>query len=148
MTTSEQELIGEHLDYEIKMLHETRKALRGEPVPTGIIANALMESFCIHARNLNEFFFENPRWPDILKASDFATSEYNKPENPHDRRLLFDKINKQISHLTKDRTSKPHEKIGTADREEMYGWVHAFLVFFDDYVRPEFRSSWNIRFGQ
>jgi len=148
MTTREQELIGEHLDYEIKMLHETRKALRGEPVPTGVIANALMESFGVHASNLNEFFFENPHWPDILKASDFAISEYKKPENTDDRRLLFDKINKQISHLTKDRTSKPRQKIGTADREEMYGWVHAFLVFFDDYVRPELRSSWNIRFGR
>jgi hypothetical protein len=144
MTTREQELIGEHLDYEIKMLHETRKALMGEPVPTGIIANALMESFAIHARNLNEFFFENSR----LKASDFAIGDYKKPENPHDRKLLFDKINKQIAHLTKDRTSKPDEKIGTADRDEMYSWIFAFLEHFGKHVRPELRSFWKIKFGQ
>src|SRR5262245_15039237 len=72
----DEELIGEHLDYEIKMLHETRKALRGETVSANVIANALMESFCIHARNLNEFFFENERWPDVLKARDFAIREY------------------------------------------------------------------------
>lgn len=143
----EEELIGEHLDYEIKMLHETRKALRGEPVPTGIIANALMESFCIHARNLNEFFLESIR-DDTLKASTFATPDYRRPENPADRQALFKKINKQISHLTTDRTSVVDEKIGTADRDEMYSWVFAFLEHFAKHVRPELRSSWKIKFGQ
>lgn len=144
----EEELIGEHLAYEIKMLHETRKALRGEPVSTEVIANAVMESFCIHARNLNEFFFESPRWKDVLKASEFAASDYRKPENSDDRRALFDRINKQISHLSRERTSAPQEKIGPADREEMYSWVYAFLEYFDGHVRPELRSAWKIRFDQ
>jgi hypothetical protein len=39
-----EELIGQHLLYEIHMLHETRKALNGEPVSADVIANALMES--------------------------------------------------------------------------------------------------------
>ena len=147
MTTREQELIGEHLDYEIKMLHETRKALMRKPVPTGIIANALMESFCIHARNLNEFFVEVIR-DDTLKASAFATNEYRRPENPADRQALFKKINKQVSHLTTERTSLVEEKIGTGDREEMYGWVHAFLVHFFEYVRADLRSVWRFKFDQ
>ena len=56
--TRQEELLGEHLLYEIQMLHETRKALNGERVSDQIITNALMESFCVHARNLNEFFVE------------------------------------------------------------------------------------------
>ena len=143
----EEELIGEHLSYEIKMLHETRKALRGEPVSSQVIANALMESFCLHARNLNEFFLEVIR-PDTLKASDFATSDYRRPENHEDRRALFQKINKQVHHMTTERTSVPEDKIGPADREEMYSWVHAFLRHFAKYIRPELHRVWKIRFGE
>ena len=141
----QEELIGEHLDYEIKMLHEMRKFLRGEPVSADMIANAVMESFCLHARNLNEFFLENSNRVDTLKASSFATSNYRKPPNPDDRRALFQKINKQISHLTTERTSIPEEKIGNADREEMYGWIFGLLEYFGKHVRSELQSVWKIR---
>lgn len=47
--TRQEELLGEHLLYEIQMLHEIRKALNGERVSDQIITNALMESFCVHA---------------------------------------------------------------------------------------------------
>ena len=106
-----------------------------------------MESFCIHARNLNEFFLEVIRI-DTLKASTFASSEYRRPENSPDRQALFKKINKQISHLTTERTSVAGEKIGTRDREEMYSWVYAFLEYFADHIRPDLRGAWKIQFGQ
>lgn len=142
----EEELVGEHLAYEIIMLHEMRKALRGEPVPPNMIANAMMESFCLHARNLNEFFLEKSNRADTLKASCFATSNYRRPENPKDRGALFQKINEQISHLTAERTSIPEQKIGPADREEMYGWIYALLDYFGKHVRPELQSAWKFRF--
>ncbi|HET9935944.1 MAG TPA: hypothetical protein VFQ29_05750 [Methyloceanibacter sp.] len=145
--TRQEELLGEHLLYEIQMLHETRKALNGERVSDQIITNALMESFCGHARNLNEFFVEVLR-DDTLKASSFATADYGRPMNSADRQTLFKKINKQISHLTIERTSVPEEKIGSADREQMYGWIYALLEHFAKHVRPELRSSWKIRFGE
>jgi hypothetical protein len=138
----EEELLGEHLGYEIKMLHEMRKALRGEPISKRMIANAVMESFCLHARNLNEFFLETSNRPDTLKASSFATGDYQPLDSPDDRRALFGKINKQISHLTTERTSIPEQKIGNSDREEMYGWIYAHLEYFADRPRPELRSAW------
>jgi hypothetical protein len=130
----EEKQVGEHLAYEIKMLHETRKALRGNPVSPQVITFALMESFCVHARNLNEFFLESKR-NDTLKASTFATSSYRRPENPEDRRALFQKIHTQIAHLTAERTSAAAEKIGPVDREEMYSWVYACLNYFADHIR-------------
>jgi len=41
----------------------------------------------------------------------------------------------------------PEEKIGQADRENMYGWIYAFLEHFADHLRPELASAWKIRFG-
>ena len=43
-----------HLNYEIWMLEETNKKRHVDEV----IKNALIESFCVHARNLFEFFME------------------------------------------------------------------------------------------
>ena len=66
------------------------------------------------------------------------TLDIKRPPNPEDRRALFQRINKQISHLTTERTSVADEKIGPADREEMYGWVHAFLVILTTTFAPTF----------
>lgn len=43
-----------HLNYEIWMLEETNRKQHDDQV----IKNALIESFCVHARNLFEFFAE------------------------------------------------------------------------------------------
>jgi hypothetical protein len=104
------ELIKKHLFYEVLMLGETRKKLREQDYSDHIAANAFIETFCIHARNLNEFLHENGR-PDTLKASTFATADYERPLITDERRLLFAKINKQISHLTEGRTSVPQEAL-------------------------------------
>ena len=81
--------------------------LLGEPlVPRSSRAgqvNALIEAFCIHARNLHEFF-QGSR-TDTLKANTFADSRYKSRPNDQERKTLISKINKQISHLTEQRTS-------------------------------------------
>ena len=43
-----------HLNYEIWMVEETYKKRHADEV----IKNALIESFCVHTRNLFEFFAE------------------------------------------------------------------------------------------
>ena len=50
-----------HLVYEVQMLGETRRNLREHDFRDQWDVNALMESFCVHARNLNEFFLEEGR---------------------------------------------------------------------------------------
>jgi len=77
----------------------------------------LIESFCIHARNLNEFFLENGK-DDTLKASSFATNDYKRPNNAPERRSLFAKINKQISHLTE---APPRTQTGSGEEPENRG---------------------------
>jgi hypothetical protein len=50
--------IEEHLRYEIKMLSQTHSLLdwTHPALPEGVILNALIESFCVHARTLIEVF--------------------------------------------------------------------------------------------
>jgi hypothetical protein len=69
--------------------------------------NTLIEAFCTHARNLDEFFQGSGRG-DTLTAVTFADSWY-KP-CPNDKELLG-KIRKQVSHLTEQRTSEAREKM-------------------------------------
>ena len=54
MAASLKEIVGHHLHYEVAMLFATYNKLT-DGVTDGKIANALIESFCIHARLINDF---------------------------------------------------------------------------------------------
>ena len=73
-----------YLFYELWMLAETHKRLSGRDRGDTVIQNALIEAFCTHARNLNEFFLE-VGWDHALKASDFALGDYKWPANSEER---------------------------------------------------------------
>ena len=118
-----------YLFYEFWMLAETHKRLwQGS-------ATRFIESFCTHARNLNEFFLE-VGWDDTLKASDFTLGDYKWPSNSDERKALITKINKQISHLTDQRTLVAQEKIGDRDRTALYELLVADFKNFTDHLRP------------
>ena len=72
-----------YLFYEFWMLAETHKRLLARIGDT-VIQNALIEAFCTHARNLNEFFLE-VGWDHALKASDFTVGDYKWPPNSEDK---------------------------------------------------------------
>src|SRR5215475_8272532 len=96
--------------------------------------NALIESFCVHARNLNEFFLEEGRHWYLLKASSFTDADYRRPRKTKRRMMLFKKIDRQIAHLTKKRTSIVRHKIGDRQREEMFALLYADLKNFDRHL--------------
>jgi len=102
----------EHINYEIQMLQFTFTKIQELAVET----NAMIEAFCIHARNLDEFFEENGK-QDTLKARAFTRDTY--APFPRDKRRddLIRKIHKQISHLTRDRVGA--EKIDGKDRLDL-----------------------------
>jgi hypothetical protein len=126
-----------YLFYEFWMLAETNKRLLGRIGDT-VIQNALIEAFCTHARNLNEFFLE-AGWARALKASDFTVGDYKWPPNSEERKALIAKINKQISHLTDQQTLTAQEKIGERDRTALYELLVADFKNFTQHLRPELR---------
>jgi hypothetical protein len=137
-----------HLSYEVRMLGEMRSKLQAGEFNDQWTANALIEAFCIHARNLNEFFVEQSSHRDILKASSFADSNYKRPRTTKRRRALFAKINKQISHLTNKRTSAARYKIDDKQREAMFTLLYADLKRFDLHLKPKLRRKWKIIFAE
>jgi hypothetical protein len=126
-----------YLFYEFWMLAETHQRLLAAIGDT-VIQNALIEAFCTHARNLNEFFLE-VGWDDALRASDFTVGDYKWPQNTEERKELIAKINKQISHLTDHRTLTAQEKIGERDRTALYELLVADFKNFTQHLRSELR---------
>jgi hypothetical protein len=103
--------------------------------------NALIEAFCLHARNLNEFFQGSGR-DDTLKAATFADNRYKPRPSDKERKALISKINRQISHLTEQRTSVGEEKISSADRARLYSVLIAEADNFTRHLQPHLRSAW------
>ena len=65
------ELLHVHVRYELDMLFATFEQLR-TPVPNVVVGNALIESFCMHARALIDFF-DNTQG---LQAREFTDTAY------------------------------------------------------------------------
>jgi hypothetical protein len=105
------DIFTEHLPYEIDMLRNTYQSLRGSPLPTGFLKDALIESFCVHARSLLDFFKGMGGKLDDSNAAEFtkgfvtAIDEMTEP-----LKSIRPKLNKQIFHLTKTRTTKNADK--------------------------------------
>jgi hypothetical protein len=100
------------------MLEQTYEQLKG--ARPGVCRNAFIESFCIHARNLIEFY----RGKGEVNAGHFTADGIYKPKfvAANSRALgnsLYDKLNQQVAHMTKDRTTDPKKKIGSNDRERI-----------------------------
>src|SRR5262245_16629784 len=103
MATDLKEVLGRHLVYEGWMLIETRRRLLGATdemvrnvVRTDtVVRNALIESFCVHARNLIRFFRDR----DDAKASKFTDVAYTPFANGAIASDLVSKLNDQIMHL-------------------------------------------------
>jgi hypothetical protein len=131
------ELFERHLLYEIWMLLETHKRLES-PVSDVVIGNALIESFCIHARALIDFFNDRKG----AKASSFALPTYVRFPAGSIPVDLVTKLNTQIAHLTHNRTSDPTQKIDHVARRDLLVKIVAELTNFLQHLKPEYRILW------
>src|SRR5262245_7531592 len=104
--TTDKELFEHHFTYEVWMLIETRSRLLGS-VSDVVVRNALIESFCIHARQLIDFF----NGKGGSNASSFADTAYVPFVGGTASSDLIVKLNTQIAHLTYKRTDNPTDKI-------------------------------------
>lgn len=75
--------------------------------------NLVIESFCVHTRNLMDFFLnkENKKYPDDLISSKIINEgKYSKFFEDNLRNLDIDILNKSVCHLTMTRKEKGHAK--------------------------------------
>ena len=78
-----------------------------------LMNNALLESFCIHARNVLDFlYFSKSRHPDDLSAEDFLVGSGGwNGQMPEPLRDIYKAVCKRVAHLTTVRLSiTPDEK--------------------------------------
>lgn len=115
---TDQQLIdysGEHLLHELTMFWELAEILPGRAASTE--TSAFLESFCVHLRNLIDFFYRKGRLDDVT-AEDFLdpTTKW-KPAEPATLTAAHKRADKELSHLTQSRISgsPTHKSWDTAE---------------------------------
>jgi hypothetical protein len=140
------EMVNHQVPYEVGMLRCTFLLLsRG--VPEGAdqraVLNANIESFCIHARNLIEFFSRESTKPkDKAGARHFTLSSYRAFKMPKTEERLVEKLNEQIAHLSYKRTTKDEEKILGSDRAVLLWILEDEIARFGKSLRDEYKALW------
>ena len=103
----------ESLKYEVWMLWSLANILASDNQDKGVIHNALLESFLIHARILIEFLYKNKPYKDTVRASQYFTSDSPwKSIRPQKTELLKKTekdAHKQLAHLTYTRLQGKRE---------------------------------------
>ena len=135
---TDEEILGEHLPYELWMLRQTYEKL-GSPPAHKVLSNALIESFCIHARLLLEFF-ENKQGKH---AKDFTGGSYQATHLANLTRAERDKLNTQIAHMTGQRTVDSSKKIGHALRVKLITALEREAIEFKNQLSAEVTEMFN-----
>lgn len=132
--TTDDEFLGEHLFYEVQMLQGTYLELQKAGY-NHIVTNALIEAFCIHARQLVEFFNNKQG----RHAKEFTGGSY---EHTHLAPVddVAKRLNTQIAHLTGRRTANAAQKIGSDERQRILIALQSELQCFVAQLEPKFRS--------
>ena len=134
----------EHLKYEVWMLWSLAHILAADNQGQGVIHNALLESFLIHARILTEFLYRNKPLQDTILASQYFPSANNwESIRPPKTELLKETekdAHKQLAHLTYTRlqgkTQWPYIK--TAND------IEAVLQVFRENLPDDFTKESNV----
>jgi hypothetical protein len=140
------DIIDEHLPYEVQMLNFTFAALCTGPNVLGQLPiNAFLESFCIHARNLIDFFAEqgtsakrSAGAKHYIGASWRAFDGKNVKSEP-----FYGRLNNQIAHITYSREKDPTKKIGGSDITRIKQLLDAEVKRFVDVLPSKWRPIWN-----
>ena len=93
-----------HLHYEIWMLTSLARGMASGITGEGVINNAFLESFTIHARGLLDFLYaEKPKQDDVIADDFFPTSQKWKEVRPEKTEVLekvHKRVGKEVAHLT------------------------------------------------
>jgi hypothetical protein len=113
------------------MLEETNKTRHVDEV----IKNALIESFCVHARNLFEFFIEEvPQYTQNYRPFSHVTKSR--------RKAILAKLNVHITHVKfQGRATNDADKISDRDRAEMLNILSDEIKEFKTHLTPQYSAA-------
>ncbi len=139
------EAFDHQLVYEVDMFYRTYNFL-DVPAWSPGLANAIIESFCVHARNLIEFFDQESATPGQARSNYMGAKHFCDGYIPWTKggpsNDLRGRLNRQISHLTYDRTSKEEEKIGRKERAKLVELIERELEVFGGCLRKPYVEKW------
>ena len=125
--------------YELWMMGETLARLaQPEKIPDQVFANALIESFCTHARSLLEFFGCWGRGPSV-KAKEYFNGTYQAQQTLAISEDLLKKLHEQIAHMSGSRHQAV--KINPADRVTLYNALYDEALHFQSLFPPGERPA-------
>ena len=136
--------LKEHLPYELDMLEGSFVRLYStefaDQLKDTVIKNALIEAFWTHARNLVEYFMHSKgdRFSGVVSARDFTNDYFPDMK----MKTLDQEINAQISHLTYDRKTIEHEKLGGYQMLRVKQSIDRETKRFQELLKPEYRAIW------
>jgi hypothetical protein len=123
---------SKHLYYEIWMLNKI--ALMANPMKDQFDKNLLIETFCLHMRNLIKFFYDENLSNDDIIAHNFVFSVENWLKNrPVETKLLIAanaRADKEVMHLTDKRINEPFQKSDWEFREIHKQLTEIIKVFY------------------
>jgi hypothetical protein len=140
MNTPLDEYFQKHLPYEIDMMREAILALATRDKLSRFERNAFIETFCLHARNLVEFFGDDGDYGPHA----FTDAEFELDSHVISARTLR-RINQQISHLTKRRIDDGRRKIHGGNLKDVHQAIEAEIRHFTQHLKPEWRERWKIQ---
>lgn len=128
-----------HVDYEVWMLGKAAETLSRGAGPDEIAARALLEAWCLHLRNLVEFF--HPKRSDVVKAEDFvrdanAWRSALPPLSARDKRRQK-ALHTLLAHLTYERYVRS-SNWSARDQEAVLRRLRLFLRHLSDARRKWF----------
>ncbi len=141
---------NEHLPYEIGMLRESfrrwvqfAQTIKGPLTPDqAFTRNSLIETFCVHARALLDFFSDRRTDQTDAIASDF-TNGYVATFDPTKEPIksVRTKLNKQLFHLTRNRTVIGADKFNMyTDGTLVLQTIEPAIQEFASHLTPDFRG--------
>lgn len=120
-----------HVHYERKMLQYCGDILVKHPSFDGNEYAAIMDSFLIHARNLNHFLYgPGTVRPDDVIAEDFfpSAAPWQKPMDGQLTKKEINDINWQLAHLSYRRTQKQRDSYPYQDiQDRLLGTIEQFV---------------------
>jgi hypothetical protein len=139
------QIIKDHFRYEVQMLRYTHQRLcRGFAGTDKCEANAVIESFCIHARNLIDFLRETESKLSDGKyaAAVHFTDRYEAFKTHSMSDDLYGKLGEQIAHITYGRTNIDEEKLGAKERQRLFDLIAHEIPIFLGHLKEQYRLLW------
>lgn len=140
--------LSRHLDHEIKMVNGAYDLFYSllpvldkggaEDWQRYVLHDAVIETFCLHLRQLEEFFTKK----GVNSAQILSDRKYTAAVEPKfpDGVSFSAKLNNQMAHLMNNRPATDAEKIQGKDFEIMFRWVAEELTKFKQAVAdPELK---------